>query len=92
MAWPCAALVRRRPGVLLVDVFYSGVGGGGYYTQKDQLEEHPKGAPSWSPILLIMSMTVAMTPTTAIIIVTGTSAFIDAASKEVKSPTFSAKM
>ena len=44
----------------------------------------PNGAPFWSPILLIMSMTVATTPTTAIIIVTGTSAFIDAASNVVK--------
>ena len=52
----------------------------------------PKGAPFWSPILLIMSMTVAMTPTMAMIIVTGINAFIDAASNVVKSPTFSAKM
>ena len=40
----------------------------------------PNGAPFWSPILLIMSMTVATTPTIAMTIVTGTSAFIDAAS------------
>ena len=52
----------------------------------------PNGAPFWSPILLIMSMTVAMTPTMAMIIVTGINAFIDAASNVVKSPTFSAKM
>ena len=79
--------------VLLVDVFYSGVGEGvGYIHRKDASVQfriqpvlQPNGAPFWSPILLIMSMTVATTPTTAIIIVTGTKAFIDAASKEVKS-------
>ena len=89
MAWRFHAIdARLSPWtreVLLVDVFYSGVGGRVLYTE-NQLEEHPNGAPFWSPILLIMSMTVATTPTTAIIIVTGTKAFIDAASNVVKSP------
>ena len=86
--------------VLLVDVFYSGVGEGvGYIHRKDASVQfriqpvlQPNGAPFWSPILLIMSMTVATTPTMAMMIVTGINAFIDAASKEVKSPTLRAKM
>ena len=95
MAWRFHAIdARLSPWtreVLLVDVFYSGVGGRVLYTE-NQLEEHPNGAPFWSPILLIMSMTVATTPTMAMMIVTGINAFIDAASKEVKSPTLRAKM
>ena len=78
--------------VLLVDVFYSGVGEGvGYIHRKDASVQfriqpvlQPNGAPFWSPILLIMSMTVAMTPTIAMMIVTGTSAFIDAASRPTR--------
>ena len=50
---------------------------------KVQPVEQPKGAPFWSPILLTMSMTVATTPTMAITIVTGMSAFMDVASKVV---------